>query len=385
MQGAPWGGSEELWSAVAKRALDEGWQVMASTHRWPQMPIQVRALQQAGALVLPRRPRTKAEQRVPRLARNALPSLRRVARWRPNVLVVNQGGTYDLTFQPDIVRDLSRMQASGVPVMVLCHGADDSNPPSPGQRVAARGALGGFDRVLFTCQAHLRQTERHLGRPLPGAGVFQNPLKVTERLSWPKSRQLQLATMGRLWVLEKGQDVLLEALSQVSWRGEDWHLDIYGEGPDKEYLEGLTTYLGLNGHVTFAGHSDPRTVWSGHHVLMQPSRREGMPLTVLEAMSAQRPALVTDISGLSELVSDDENGFIAPAPTSKSLAHALERLWANRERLAEMGQKAAERVEIWRSPDPPGQLLADLAALILGSQARDQEAPVLEVGGFRGE
>ena len=56
-------------------------------------------------------------------------------------------------------------------------------------------------------------------------------------------------------------------------------------------------------------------IWAEHHALVLPSRFEGMPLVVVEAMLCGRPCIVTDVGGNAELIRDGINGFLAKAPT----------------------------------------------------------------------
>jgi glycosyltransferase involved in cell wall biosynthesis len=363
MGGSPWGASEDLWHAVATRALEHGWDVMASVHPWEYLPDPLVSLRSAGARVLPRRPRSLAGRAFPRLARNLRPTLAEIAASKPDVVLLNHGATYDLSLQVDIARDIARLRRSGCPVLALCHGADDANPPSTGQRIAARNALTNLDEVRFTCAAHLMQTQRHLGTDLPNAGLFQNPLNVDEAFPWPGVTKLELACVGRLSVAEKGQDLLIEALSQTTWSTDEWHLTFYGEGPDGDYLRELVSYYGLSEKVAFGGHQSPGAIWPASHALVLPSRREGMPLTVLEAMTAGRPVLATDVSGIHEVVTDDVDGFLAGGPTTRALTLALERLWERRDGLASMGRRASEHVAAWRANDPVGDILAAVSRL----------------------
>jgi glycosyltransferase involved in cell wall biosynthesis len=119
--------------------------------------------------------------------------------------------------------------------------------------------------------------------------------------------------------------------------------------------------------VNFLGHqSDIEKVWSSHHALVLPSRQEGMPLVVVEAMLSGRPCIATDVGGNRELICDGVNGFLAKAPTVELLDEAMNRAWENRSRLKEMGEKAAYDVRQWVSPDPTGDFVRDLRSLIGG-------------------
>ena len=80
-------------------------------------------------------------------------------------------------------------------------------------------------------------------------------------------------------------------------------------------------------------------------MLVLPSRYEGLPLALVEAMWCGRPAVVTDVGGNAEVCSDGETGFLSVAPTVELLDEALERAWAQRDNWQAMGRVARARAE----------------------------------------
>ena len=177
------------------------------------------------------------------------------------------------------------------------------------------------------------------------------------------TEELALACVGRLDVISKGQDVLLQVLGLPHWKERKVRLSVIGTGPNERVLRRMAERLGLT-NVEFVGHqNDIEEIWSQHHALVLPSRFEGMPLTVVEAMLCGRPCIVTDVGGNRELVRDGINGFIAKAPTVELLDEAMNRAWENRARLKEMGRVAAKDVRQFVSRDPGEDLARELAAV----------------------
>ena len=130
--------------------------------------------------------------------------------------------------------------------------------------------------------------------------------------------------------------------------------------------------------VEFRGQvDDVEGVWAQHHALVLPSRFEGMPLTVVEAMLCGRPCVVTDVGGNRELVRDGINGFIAKAPTVELVDEAMNRAWENRARLKEMGCMAATDVRRWVSRDPGEDFAHELAAVAGDGNAARREVSVI--------
>ena len=137
----------------------------------------------------------------------------------------------------------------------------------------------------------------------------------------------------------------MHILARPEWRGRPIELNLFGEGPYEQSLRHLCRMLELN-NVHFRGHvNDVQAIWEQNHLLIQPSRYEGVPITVMEAMFCGRPAVVTDVGRTAELCVDNETGFIASAPTISLLADALERAWNRRGDWQRMGQAARARAE----------------------------------------
>jgi glycosyltransferase involved in cell wall biosynthesis len=83
-----------------------------------------------------------------------------------------------------------------------------------------------------------------------------------------------------------------------------------------------------------------------------PSRHEGLPLAMVEAMLCGRPVLATDVAGHSEIIADGVTGFLVGPPTVAAVAQGLERLWMSRADLETMGKASAKRIRELVPPDP---------------------------------
>ena len=137
-------------------------------------------------------------------------------------------------------------------------------------------------------------------------------------------------------------------------------MNIYGDGPDRAYLERLCGFYGIQDKVTFHGRvSDIRALWAQNQLLLMPSLIEGMPLAIVEAMLCARPCVVTDIGGHTEWISEGQEGFVAEATSVNSLGKAMERAWQAKARWEAMGQAAHERARKQYDPQP-GKTLWDL-------------------------
>lgn len=147
------------------------------------------------------------------------------------------------------------------------------------------------------------------GRLPPRAVVIANGLPPAT-VAWQGEgfpENARFLFVGRLTRL-KGLDVVLEALSGLVDR--PWHLDVVGDGPQREELEGMARDLGLADRVTFAGFRDDVAVWMARSgCLLFPSHSEGMGLVALEALQMGLPLLASDLEPLRPLAT---GGLVAP-------------------------------------------------------------------------
>ena len=136
-------------------------------------------------------------------------------------------------------------------------------------------------------------------------------------------------TVARL-VPQKGIDVLIRALGQTVGAARDWTLTVVGDGPEREALEFQAQQAGLKEQVQFLGfRSDPQTFLLQAGVFVLPSRFEGMPNALLEAMAAGLAVIVTDASpGPLEVVEHGLSGLVVPSDDPSAMADALDRLAA---------------------------------------------------------
>lgn len=160
--------------------------------------------------------------------------------------------------------------------------------------------------------------------------------------------------VGRL-VPVKGVDVLLLAWSKLPSRHQA-RLLLIGDGPERPRLEAMAEELGLGSTVTFVGHSgDVESYLQSSDVYVQPSRQEGMPNSVLQAMACSLPIVATAISGNMDLVAPSKNGLLVPREDAVALSDALEKLIQDADMRQRMGEasrvRAAESYELQRVLD----------------------------------
>jgi glycosyltransferase involved in cell wall biosynthesis len=141
---------------------------------------------------------------------------------------------------------------------------------------------------------------------------------------------------------QKGLDVLLRSAGSVPGA----QFAIAGEGPERARLEQDVERLGLGDKVQLLGHrEDVPALLAAADAFVLPSRFEGTPLALLEAMAAGKPVVATAISGTDELVADGETGLLVRANDPDALADGLRRIVAEPELRKRLGGSARIRAE----------------------------------------
>jgi glycosyltransferase involved in cell wall biosynthesis len=141
-----------------------------------------------------------------------------------------------------------------------------------------------------------------------------------ESLGFQRGQPL-LITVGLLNAA-KGQDLAIEALADK--RLEGLQLALVGHGEDQPRLEARIAELGLGARIKLLGwRDDVPALLKGADGLLLPSRWEGMPYAVLEAMAAGLPVVATAVDGARELVVTGETGWLAPVGDAEALVAAL--------------------------------------------------------------
>jgi glycosyltransferase involved in cell wall biosynthesis len=133
--------------------------------------------------------------------------------------------------------------------------------------------------------------------------------------------------------------VLIRALADVDGAS----LLVVGDGSERARLRGLAREVGVSERVTWQGWSDePRSYLGSLDVFVLPSRFEGFPLAVLEALLVGTAVVASDVGSVGEAVRDGETGLLVPSEDPDALADALRRLLADgalREALGTQGRR----------------------------------------------
>ena len=369
----PWGGSEELWAGAAALLAEGGHSVtIFKTCVDPDHPricrlltlgCHIRDLHQVCLPCWIRLPRSLVRLTGRSPAQRAIRPLVRtlLANLNPDLVVVSQGANFDGLAYSDLCR------VSGRPYVIISQKATDYHWPLDKDRLVMRSAFQSALRCYFVSRHNRHLTECQIGETLMNAQIVCNPFLVSgSLLPWPGNEDdsIRLACVARLETGEKGQDILLHVLARPLWRNRNLSVSFFGAGHNGEALRDLARRLALT-KVDFPGFvSDVESVWKTHHALVLPSRTEGLPLALIEAMMCGRLGIVTNEGGTSEIVEEGRTGFIANAAKVDELDHAMERAWAVREDWESIGKAAGRAVRTMAPPDPVASFTDKLLELV---------------------
>lgn len=206
------------------------------------------------------------------------------------------------------------------------------------QIIAVSNAVRHF--LLTKGFAQENVTAIHLGVPDLGLAAAPAPGPIA------LARPLMLGMLARLEPV-KGHDLALKAINILR---HVLPVRLTFIGPtDTEWarkMKALTNEMGLMDHVIFQGETaDIKSVFDRLDVMLAPSRREALSLSLIEAAASGRPSIGTNVGGIPEVVEDDISGILVPAEDPEALAAAILKIGRDDAMRLRMGRAAREVFE----------------------------------------
>ncbi|MCR9165910.1 MAG: glycosyltransferase family 4 protein [Nannocystaceae bacterium] len=233
----------------------------------------------------------------------------------------------------------------GLPIVHTQHGQLFSygamTAPRRVVRLAERWCARTCGAILFVSH-YDRRVGLHHGIGLPHQhAVVHNAIPDNALQADPVGTIPQVLMVARL-ARPKDPLLALDAFARIA--KHPWHFTIAGDGPLRPAVEARIDALGLRDRVTMAGTVDdvPQRL-AAAQVFLLASRREGFPMSVLEAMRAGLPVVTTDAGGVSEAVIDGATGLVTPRDDVPALARALESVVTDADQRRRMGAAGRAR------------------------------------------
>lgn len=370
-----WGGSEELWGRAAGILREKGVPIVVYKNLINRDHPAFRKLSAAGVIledwyscfsVLARTYKRIRRQwdglfdRRGRFLKDHTEEafLQMIRKYHPSLVIIAQGINFDgLHYAGQCLR-------AGVPYAIISQKAVEFFWPDTRERKYMIPVLLAAKKCYFVSTHNRKLTEEQFGIRLPDSKIVYNPVKLRNELPFPSTdRGYRLACVARIWLIDKGQDILIRTLASEKWKERNIWVSFVGEGDDLDALRDMARLLGVT-RVQFCGQQgDMEKVWMEHHALILPSRSEGLPLSMVEAMFAGRPVIVTNAGGNGELVEDGVTGFIGGID-DRSFGEAMERAWSRRSEWETIGRRAAGHVNRTVPPFPENDFANELLSLV---------------------
>jgi len=341
-----WGGSEYLWYYTALKFSSAGYHVIASVPRWKEMPEAITDLNSKGIKVFYNTDVSRNKKLFNRLVPSSMQldcshdGFGFLLDFNPEIVVINQGGN---TGGIDLMEFCIKHNFKFV---TIAQAANEAKWPADSLNKRLSNALPKAAINYFVSRANIKLTEIQIGQKIENAKIIYNPFNVDydNSIEYPQvSENFYLANVARHEFFAKGQDILFQVFNEKKWKDRNLIVNLYGKGEHTYSVNKLKKYFKLD-KVNIAGHVSPDNIWKKNHALILTSRYEGLPLALVEAMLCGRTAIVTNVSGNSEVVKDNQNGFLAKAPNPEFVDEAMERLWGRRSEWKELGAKAKEDI-----------------------------------------
>jgi len=154
-----------------------------------------------------------------------------------------------------------------------------------------------------------------------------------------------LAGIGRLNP-QKNFSLFLDVAAALAPQFPGLRFLIAGGGPEESMLRAKAASLGLAEKTVFAGHvADARQAYAAADILLMPSRFEGLPMALLEAMAMGVPVVASRLDGIAEVVADGSEGLLVEPGNAPAFAAAVAELLGNPTRASEISKNARAKVE----------------------------------------
>ena len=336
MNGAAWGGSEELWYCTALWMAKHGYKVGIGCYDWEEKKHRIEELKKNGCNIylLPNRKGLFKKAAIKK-------ALLSIPFDEYALTVVNQGGWEEILHAP--FKNLYKRLAKYV---IVNHNYNQNAFLSFKKQqllqqwiLKAQMNFGATEKIFEMIESkfniHINK-KATLINPItfyPDTQANPYPVFTNDTCIWIMLAELDVA--------RKAQNILIETLSSTKWKNRNWQLHLYGKGKDKEMLEKLIHELGLDDKIFLKGFkANSKQILQNCHLLLQCTFIDAMPLSVVEAMAMARPCVVSNVGDMPAWIKDDINGFVCSAVSKEGVDVTLEACWQKKDSWQKMGEMA---------------------------------------------
>ena len=241
---------------------------------------------------------------------------------------------------------------TGIPYSITAHAKDIFHDTV--QVTSLRGKIREARFVVTVSDFNQTYLSQLMGDIPANIRRLYNGIDLRRFHPTPAKRENNLILgVGRL-VEKKGFDVLIEACALLAQQEVDFQCHIIGKGEHQEKLEALIEARGVQSHVRLLGPKPQEEVLKAYKqatlfalpcIIGQDGNRDGLPTVLLEAMATGLPVVSTALTGIPEIIDDEQNGLLVPPGDVKALARALKRLLQDHPLQEEMARAGRLKVQ----------------------------------------
>lgn len=257
-------------------------------------------------------------------------------------------------YKPDLVHAhsskagiIGRIAAKicNIPVIFTAHGWAFTDGVSTIKRVVYLQIERIFsrlsDRIICVSEYDRQLALKHKVAKEEKLITIHNGVNAFEISDSNSNREKVVIIMVARFSPQKDYKTLLLALKDIN---QPIEVLLVGEGELLEYSKKLASQLNLNEKVKFLGmRKDVRKLLSRSDIFVLASNYEGLPISIIEAMSAKLPIVASNVGGVSELVEHGSNGFLVPRGSVKDLNDKLNVLITNKDLRQKMGKESYKK------------------------------------------
>ncbi len=355
MNGASWGGSEELWYRTALWMCKNNYRVGIGCYNWEEKQDRINKLKEAGCNIylLPNKKGLFKKLAVKK-------TLDSIPFSEYNLVVVNQGGWEEILHAP--FKNLFKRFPNYV---ITNHNYNENAVLSFGKQKLLQQWISNAQMNFGATEKIFEVIERNFNLVIENKSTLVNPITFgpdAEPYPFPAftNDECIWIMLAELDTSRKAQDILIQALSSSKWAARKWQLHLYGKGKDKEMLEKLIQQCNLENKVFLKGFTtNIKQTLQGCHLLLQCTRIDAMPLSVVEAMAVGRPCVVSKVGDMPVWIEDGLNGFVCNDVTVQGIDETLEKCWLQKNSWEQFGKNAFDSFSK-KYPQPYEKKTADI-------------------------
>tara|TARA_B110000438_G_C15821274_1_gene654575 strand:+ start:6499 stop:7554 length:1056 start_codon:yes stop_codon:yes gene_type:complete len=230
-------------------------------------------------------------------------------------------------------------------VIYTIHGEVD--PPQSLIKLSHQVSLLYLNRILAVSQSAKESVERRYGWNSSRVGVIKNGVNVVSKLEKPEDNsKIRLGIVSRLIPL-KNIPLLFEAIALLpSFVSQNITLHIFGDGPSFKEINEKSQQLPHAVEVDFYGNVvEESNIYTKFDILVMCSNTEGLPMSILEAMGYGIPIISTDVGAISQVVIDQQTGWLYPAKNVNALVDILNNVISKPESILVNGKRAKNFID----------------------------------------